>query len=338
MAVTDQTITDHYALYNGDSAEMLASLPEESVGMSIYSPPFATESGGALYNYSSSVRDLSNARTYEEFFEHYEYIVRQIHRVLKPGRIAAVHCMDVPKQGANICGYSDFPGDIIRLHQRIGFEYLPRICIWKEPLEVRNRTMSKALAHRQICEDATLTNVAAADYLIPFRKHGTNPDPVTHEHGILDYAGEREVPKELRKFRGWKGKQTENRWSHWIWRHYASCFWDDIRLSRVLPYRESKDEQDERHQHPLQLDVIERAVEMWTNPGDVVVTPFMGVGSEVFGAVSLGRKGVGCELKPSYYKQAVKNLRNAAQQRANSSGGPSLFDCDELEYDLSEAD
>jgi DNA modification methylase len=308
VPVNDQVITDRYAIYNGDSAEVLQSLPSESVGLSIYSPPFATENGGCLYNYSSSVRDLSNARTYEEFFKHYRFIVEQVARVTMPGRISAVHCMDVPKQGANICGYTDFPGDIVRLHEECGFEYLPRICIWKEPLAVRNRTMAKALAHRQIVEDATLTNVAAADYLIPFRKRGTNPQPVTHPTGLLSYAGEREIPAELHRYKGWTGKQTENRYSHWIWRNYASCFWDDIRLSRVLPYEESKDEDDERHQHPLQLDVIERSVVLWSNPSDVVLTPFMGVGSEVYGAVSLGRRGVGCELKPSYYRQAVKNL------------------------------
>ena len=201
MAVIEQSITNEYAIYNGDSAEMLQALPANSVGLSIYSPPFATENGGALYNYSSSVRDLSNARTYDEFFEQYEFIVSEISRVTKPGRISAVHCMDVPKQGANICGYSDFPGDIIRLYAKHGFEYLPRICIWKEPLEVRNRTMSKALAHRQIVEDSTKTNVAAADYLIPFRKKGINEEPVTHPVGLLDYAGSREIPNDLKRLR-----------------------------------------------------------------------------------------------------------------------------------------
>jgi DNA modification methylase len=325
MAITEQVITDQYAIYNGDSAEWITSLPDESLGMSIYSPPFATENGGCLYNYSSSVRDLSNARTYAEFFDHYAFIVENIARATKPGRISAVHCMDVPKQGANICGYTDFPGDIIRLHEKLGFEYLPRICIWKEPLAVRNRTMAKALAHRQICEDSTLTNVAAADYLIPFRKRGENPIPVTHETGLHEYYGEREVPAELHRYRGWTGKQTENRYSHWIWRNYASCFWDDIRLDRVLPYEESKDEGDERHQHPLQLDVIQRAVEMWSNPGESVLTPFMGVGSEVYGAVSLGRRGIGCELKPSYYRQAVKNLASLGKQKVTQQQ-PTLFD------------
>lgn len=341
MAVLDQVMTDRYMIYNGDSAEVLAAIPNESIGLSVYSPPFATENGGCLYNYSSSVRDLSNARTYNEFFEHYAYIVEHIVRATMPGRISAVHCMDVPKQGSNICGYTDFPGDIIRLHEKLGMEYLPRIGIWKEPLSVRLRTMAKALSHRQICEDATLTNIAAADYLLPFRKRGVNPQPVTHPNGLMKYSGEREVPKALHRYRGWTGKQTENRFSQWIWRHYASCFWDDIRVSRVLPYLESKDTDDERHQHPLQLDVIERCVDMWSNPNDIVLTPFMGVGSEVFGAVINGRRGVGCELKPSYFKQAVKNMKSAESYGENSERSlfqdePDVPEEDDLDTDLSD--
>ena len=314
MAVNNQTITDHYAIYQGDSCEVLRSIPDASMHMAIYSPPFATENGGALYNYSSSVRDLSNARTYEEFFEQYEFIVSEISRVLMPGRIAAVHCMDVPQAGANIAGYSDFPGDIIRLHREHGFDYLPRICIWKEPLEVRNRTMLKALAHRQICEDSTKTNVAAADYLIPFRKRGENPVPVAHPVGLSRYAGERQVPHELLPLRHMRGDQKKNRFSHYIWRNYASCFWDDIRMSHVLPYEESKGEDDEKHQHPLQLDVIERACVLWSNPGENILTPFMGVGSEVCGAIMNERRGVGIELKPEYYMQAVKNCKRTVEQ------------------------
>lgn len=305
MAVIDQVITPHFALYNGDCIEVMGSLPDESIDLSIYSPPFC-----GLFNYSSSDRDLSNCRSYEEFFEHYEFVVSEIARLTKPGRISAVHCMDVPKDGANICAYTDFPGDIIRLHAKHGFEYLPRICIWKEPLGVRNRTMAKALAHRTITEDSTLTNIAAADYLIPFRKKGANKVPVEHPVGLLSYAGEREIPRELLTWRGHTGKQTENRFSHWIWRHYASSFWDDIRINRVLPYEESKDPEDERHVHPLQLDVIERAVTLWSNPGENVLTPFMGVGSEVYGAVQGGRRGIGMELKPAYFKQAVRNLES----------------------------
>lgn len=311
MAVIDQTITDEYALYNGDCVEVLQTLPDESIHMSVYSPPFAVKSGGALFNYSSSDRDFSNAPTYDDFFEQYRYAVQEIARVTMPGRISAVHCMDVPKRGANICGYTDFPGDIIRLHEANGFEMLPRICIWKEPLEVRNRTMAKALAHRTIVEDSTKSNVASADYLIPFRKKGDNPVPVTHPTGLHRYAGSREMPADLMEYKGFTGKQTGNKFSHWIWRNYASCFWDDIRLSRLLPYKEGRDKDDERHVHPLQLDVIERACVLWSNPGENVLTPFMGVGSEVYGAVVNGRRGVGVELKPSYYRQAVRNLADA---------------------------
>jgi hypothetical protein len=218
MAVLGQHVTDRFAAYWGDCLEVMPTLPDGSIDLSIYSPPFA-----GLYHYSSSDRDLSNARDYGEFMAHYEFVVAETARLLKPGRIAAVHVMDVPKDGANLCGYVDFPGDVIRLHERHGFEYTPRICIWKEPLAVRNRTMIKALAHMQIVQDSTLTSVASADYLIPFRKKGKNPVPVTHPHGLMSYAGERQVPGELLQYRGWKGNQIQNRYSHWIWRQYASC-------------------------------------------------------------------------------------------------------------------
>lgn len=313
MSVIDQEITDRYAIYNGDSCEVLPTLPDESIHLSVYSPPFATDGGGCLYRYTSSPRDLSNCRSYGEFFDHYERIVAEIARVTIPGRISAVHCTDVPSKGANIAAYIDFPGDIIRLHEKHGFDYLPRICIWKEPLEVRNRTMLRALAHRQIVEDSTLTNVACGDYLLPFRKRGNNPIPVVHPNGLLSYAGAREMPGDLKGYKGWEGKQIENRFSHWIWRNYASCFWDDIRLDNVLPYEAARDSDDERHVHPLQLDVIERACVLWSNPGENVLTPFMGVGSEVYGAVINGRRGVGVELKPSYYRQAVRNLKQASE-------------------------
>lgn len=324
MAVIDQKICDRYAIYNGDSCEVLPTIPDESVHMSVYSPPFATDGGGCLYRYTSSPRDLSNCRSYGEFFDHYEFIVSQIARVTMPGRISAVHCTDVPSKGANIAGYIDFPGDIIRLYEKYGFDYLPRICIWKEPLEVRNRTMLRALAHKQIVTDSTLTNVACGDYLLPFRKRGVNPVPVTHPTGLHEYAGAREIPGELKHYKGWTGKQIENRYSHWIWRNYASCFWDDIRLERVLPYKAARDVDDERHVHPLQLDVIERACVLWSNPGETVLTPFMGVGSEVYGAVTNGRRGIGVELKPSYYRQAVRNLAEALN--AKPVGEKMLFD------------
>lgn len=306
MGVIDQEITDRYAIYNGDSCEVLPALDAESVHLSVYSPPFA-----GLYNYSSSERDLSNCRSYDEFMQHYEFIVREIERVTMKGRITAVHCMDVPTSNNANKSLIDFPGDIIRLHEKLGFKYIARHSVWKEPLAVRLRTMAKGLAHKQIVDDSSLCDVASADYLLLFRKHGENPVPIAHPNGLLSYAGEREMPAELLKFKGWTGKQTENRYSHWIWRQYASAFWDDVRIDRVLPYKESKDPDDEKHVHPLQLDVIERVIVLRSNPGEVVLTPFMGVGSEVYGALINGRKGIGVELKSSYYKQAVKNVRAA---------------------------
>jgi DNA modification methylase len=326
--VIDSHKHQKYSIYNGDSCEVLPELPDGSIHMSIYSPPFATDGGGALYSYSSSPQDLSNCRSYREFFEHYEFIVRELHRLTMPGRMSIVHCMDVPGSNTgNQDYYVDFPGDIIRLHEKCGWKMAsPRITIWKEPLAVRNRTMTKALAHKTIIEDSADSCVAGADYLLIFRRKGANPIPITHPHGLMRYAGSREIPKELLRYRGWKGNQIENRYSHWIWRQYASSVWDDIRgntgergVSGVLPYREARDEEDERHVHPLQLDVIERACVLWSNPGENVLTPFMGVGSEVVGAVMNGRRGIGIELKPSYYRQAVKNLVDAAAKDWESS-------------------
>lgn len=301
--VIDQLITDQYAIYNGDCIEVMSKMKPESVHLSVYSPPF-----GGLYHYSSSERDLSNCASYEEFFEHYDFCVEEIHRLTMPGRISCVHCMDVPSGNSGIDALRDFPGDIIRQHAKIGFRYIARCHVWKEPLGVRNRTMAKNLAHKTIVEDSSRCSVASADYLLVFRKGGENAVPVAHPHGLTEYAGERTIPSELLPYRGWKGNQIENRYSHWIWRQYASAFWDDVRISNVLPFRESRDEEDEKHVHPLQLDVIERCLILWSNPGEIVLTPFMGVGSEVYGAVRAGRRGIGIELKPSYYRQAVKNI------------------------------
>ena len=308
MAVLTQHITDRYALYNGDCIEVMQTLPKESIHLSIYSPPF-----GGLYHYSSSERDLSNCRDYEQFFAHYAFVVRELFRLTMPGRMTAVHCMDVPSGNCGTDYLRDFPGDIIRLHEKEGFRYIARYAIWKEPLAVRNRTMAKNLAHKTIVEDSSRCSVASADYLLVFRRKGTNPIPIAHPHGLTDYAGERVIPHELQSYKGWKGNQIENRYSHWIWRQYASAFWDDIRIGRVLPFRGARDSEDEKHVHPLQLDVIDRCMVLWSNLGETVLTPFMGVGSEVYGAVCAGRKGIGMELKPSYYRQAQKNLEHALQ-------------------------
>lgn len=325
MAVTDQVVTDRYAIYCGDCMDVVAKMPSKSVDLSIYSPPFA-----GLYNYSSSERDFSNCRSYEEFMAHYKYLAAELARVTKPGRMNAVHCMDVPSGNTGRDHMVDFPGDIIRMHETLGFKYAGRYVIRKDPFEVYLRTLAKSLRHRTCAEDSTRVapaspdyllmfqrdgepaiGPAAVDYLLMFRKSGTNEEPVAHATGLMHYAGQREPPSDILKFRGWAGKQTENKYSQWVWRQYASAVWDDIRIDRVMPYIEAREPDDERHVHPLQLDVIDRAVTLWTNPGEVVFTPFMGVGSEVYGAVSAGRKGVGAELKESYFKQARRNLEQA---------------------------
>lgn len=306
MAVMDQEVNERYAIYCGDCMEVMPTMPDGSVHLSVYSPPFA-----GLYQYSSSERDLSNSRDYDEFFEHYGFVVEELHRLTMPGRISAVHCMDVPLSNTGRGdSLADFPGDIIRLHKRLGFDYIARYHVWKEPLTVRNRTMTKALAHKTIVDDSSRCSVASADYLLVFRRKGENPVPIEHATGLSEYAGERPIPSELAKYRNWTGKQIENRFSHWIWRQYASAFWDDVRLDRVLPYREARTEEDEKHVHPLQLDVIDRCLVLWSNPGERVLTPFMGVGSEVYAAVCAGRLGIGIELKPSYYTQAGQNLES----------------------------
>jgi hypothetical protein len=307
----------------------MESLPDGKVDMSLYSPPFV-----GLYNYSSSEHDLSNCRSYQEFFEHYRFVIDQIFRLTKPGRITAVHCMDVPGTGngptarmgvgANVgTGLIDFPGDIIRLHESCGFHYCARYHVWKEPLGVRNRTMAKGLAHKQLVEDSSLCDVASADYLLMFRRKGANRVRVEHPVGLMSYAGERKIPHDILHYRGHTGKQTQNRFSHWIWRQYASAFWDDVRIDRVLPYRECREHDDERHVHPLQLDVIERACVLWSNPGEVVLSPFMGVGSECYGAIINGRKAIGIELKSAYFKQAAKNLAEAMSPQSEQ---PDMFE------------
>lgn len=301
MAVGNQIITDNYAIYNGDCCETLKLIPDKSVDLSLYSPPFC-----GLYNYSSHDQDMSNNDTYEGFLEHYSFLIEQIARVTKAGRITAVHCMDIPNPGQKT-GYYDFPGKVIAIHEKFGFHFYGRAFIWKEPLRVAVRTRLKHLTHKQLVKDSTFSTVAAGDQFLIFKKQGENLVPVSHETGFSRYAGLREIPPELMQYKG-ELVQQKNKLSHWIWRQYASCFWDDIRIDRVLPYKAAKEPDDEKHVHPLQLDAIERVVNLWSNPNEVVLTPFMGVGSEAYGALINGRKAIGIELKTSYFNQAVKNL------------------------------
>lgn len=319
--VKDQLVTDEYAIYNGDCMYVMPTLEDESIDLSVYSPPFA-----GLYNYSSSENDFSNCESKEQFLEQYEYLIKEVARVTKKGRITAVHCTDVFD---NTCRLWDFPNEIIRLHTKYGFEYRNRITIWKEPLKVRMRTMVRSLMHKFIVEDSTKCFTAMPDYVLIFTKKGENEVPVTHPNGLSKYFGE--VPVLPNILRAWNNANKtdlnedelweylnknfkdhkdpkSNKLSHYIWQRYASSVWDDIRIDNVLPFRDSREEDDEKHVHPLQLDVIDRIVEMYSNKGEVVLTPFMGVGSEVYSPVSLGRKAIGIELKDSYFKQAKINL------------------------------
>lgn len=316
--IQDHVVTNDFAMYLGDCISVMAQLPERSIDLSIYSPPF-----GGLYQYSSDECDLSNCLHRDEFFEHYTFVVDGLHRLTKPGRMSAVHCTDIASGNSGLDHLYDFPGDVIRLHERRGWQLVARYCVWKEPLTVRNRTMTKSLSHKMLTEDSTRCSIANADQLLVFRRSGQNAVPVIHPQGLTAYFGAREVPYDLLQYRYWTGSQLENKYSHWVWRQYASAFWDDIRIDRVLPYREGRDEADEKHVHPLQLDVIQRGVTLWSNPGERVLTPFMGVGSEVYGAVQLGRRALGIELKPSYYRQAVRNLETV--QMATADAGQEVF-------------
>lgn len=303
--VVDQIITDDYALYNGDCNDVISEMKDESIHLSVYSPPF-----GGLYHYSSDPRDLSNSNDYSQFFDHYDYTVSQISRITKPGRITAVHCMDVPSGNSGNDYLSDFPGDIIRLHQKHGFGMICRHTIWKEPLAVRNRTMRKDLTHMVTVDDCAYAGVAGGDYMLIFRKKGENKEPIVHPTGFDKYAGACEMPSDILSYKNFKGDQKQNIFSHWIWRRYASCIWDDIDIGDVLPFHSSNDgsDQEEKHVHPLQLSVIERVIQMRSNKGDIVLTPFLGIGSEAYVSVRSGRKAVGVELKTSYYNQAVRNV------------------------------
>lgn len=319
MAVLKSQITDRWAIYNADSMDVMAQMPDESIHASIYSPPFA-----GLYHYSSNDRDVSNARNYGEFREHYGMFISELHRLTKPGRMSAVHAAPIPSSNTgNSDSLFDFPGDVIRLHEAAGWDWVARHAIWKEPLAVRLRTMQKNLAHQTIVENGAAGGVASADELLIFRKRSAEPMPVLHPTGLDSYAGSEQMPAELHRYKNWDGKQTGNRYSQWIWRHYASSVWDDIRLNRVLPFRDAKDPDDEKHVHPLQLDVIARFVQLRTQPGETVFTPFMGVGSEVYESVRLGRVGIGVELKPSYYIQAERNL---AAVDTDDVEAPTLFE------------
>ena len=286
MDCIDSYITEKFALYNGDSCEILTDIPDNSVHYQIFSPPFAS-----LYTYSNSERDLGNCRSNEEFFEHFEFIVRELYRVLMPGRLVSFHCMNLPssKERDGYIGIKDFRGDLIRLFQKCGFIYHSEVCIWKDPVIAMQRTKAIGLLHKQLKKDSSISRQGIPDYLVTMRKPGENPEPVAHTNESF--------PVDL-------------------WQRYASPVWMDINPSDTLQARSCRDEQDEKHICPLQLTVIRRGIELWTNPGDIVLTPFMGIGSEAVVALEQGRRAIGIELKATWYKQAVKNclgVTNAEQ-------------------------
>lgn len=336
--VKNQIVTENYAIYNSDCMLVLPELETESIDLSIYSPPFA-----GLYNYSSSENDFSNCESKEQFLIQYEYLVKEISRLTKPGRITAVHCTDVFD---NACRLWDFPNEIIRIHEKYDFQYRNRITIWKEPLKVRMRTMVQSLMHKFIVEDSTKCFTAMPDYVLIFTKKGENQIPVTHPNGLKRYFGATPILPNIvqawnnanqsnlneeqlwdylnKKYKNHSDPKS-NKLSHYIWQRYASSVWDDIRIDNVLPFRDSKEEDDEKHVHPLQLDVIDRIVELYSNENEIVLTPFMGVGSEVYSPVSLGRKAIGIELKDSYFKQSILNLKEANNRFSNNVEQFELF-------------
>ena len=293
MKVLNQEINKNYALYNGDSCEVVKGLPDESVGYCLYSPPFAD-----LYCYSNSECDMGNSKNYSEFFKHFEFLAKDLFRVLQTGRLMSVHCIDIPamKERDGYIGLKDFPGDLIRLFQKCGFVYHSRVAIWKNPLIEATRTKAIGLMHKQLCKDSARCRQGLPDYILTFSKQGENKNPVAREKGFERYIGN-DTPKE-------KG----NKFSHETWRRYASPIWMDINQTRVLEYRNGRENDDEKHICPLQLDTIERCIELWSNEGDTFLSPFMGIGSEVYTAIKMKRKAIGIELKESYYNQALKNI------------------------------
>jgi len=316
-----QIIKENYSIHNCDVMELITQMPDDSIDFSVYSPPFCS-----LFSYSSDPRDFSNVTSKEQFLEQYDYLIKEMKRITKPGRLNAVHCADTFENSGKLW---DFPHEVIAVHDRNGFDYCSRITIWKEPLKIRMRTMVQSLTHKNIVEDATKCFPSMPDYILLFKRRGENSVPVTHEEGLTEYYGE--VPILPGMLKAWNNKfntsfTADELWSyldesdkekdktkraHYIWQRYASSLWDDVRNDHTLPYREAKEEDDERHIHPLQLDVICRLILLYTNPGEIVFSPFGGVMSESYGAVKLGRKAISAELKTSYFKQGILNMQEA---------------------------
>lgn len=310
MAVIDQIITEDYALYHADCVEVLRGIPSDSIHMSVFSPPFAS-----LYSYTDAQQDMSNVRSYEEFFDGMDFLLAELARVMMPGRIVAFHCINLPKSKEHdgVIGLRDFRGDLVRAHEKHGLIYHSETVIWKDPLIAATRTHALGLAHKQIVEDSAMCRVGIPDYLIAMRKPGDNPEPVSHRpRGFERWIGpaESEPKAEKRKDPG------KNKYSHEVWQRYASPVWFDIDPSDTLQRESAREDDDSRHICPLQLTVIRRAIELWSNPGDVVLSPFAGIGSEGYVAIEERRQFIGAELKATYYRQACRNLEAAITRRS----------------------
>lgn len=299
MNVMDQAHGDTWSLFRGDCCEVIQGIPNESIDYSIWSPPFAS-----LFSYSDSDRDMGNSRGYEEFFTHFGFLVDHLKRVIVPGRLISVHCIDIPamKERDGYIGLKDFPGDIIRIFQKAGFVYHSRHIIWKDPLVEAVRTKALGLAHKQLCKDSAMSRAGLPDYLLTFRDPRPNQQNISHGEGFDRFWGTNEPTD-----RGVK-------YSHNVWRKYASPIWMDIDQSKTLNRAEGRDEKDEKHICPLQLDVIARAIELWSLEGETVLTPFAGIGSEAYQAVLMKRRAIGIELKESYFNAAVQNLERAEKK------------------------
>lgn len=288
MNVLNQVIKENYSLYNGDSCEIMTTIPDNSIHYSIFSPPFAD-----LYVYSNSERDMGNCKSKSEFYEHFRFIVKELYRIMMNGRLVSFHCMNLPtsKQRDGFIGITDFRGELIRLFEECGFIYHSEVCIWKDPVVAMQRTKALGLLHKQIKKDSAMCRQGIADYLVTMRKPGDNAEKITH---------------------------TNESFPVQVWQNYASPVWMDINPSNTLQRTSAREEKDEKHICPLQLDIIKRGINLWTNPNDIVFTPFMGIGSEVYQALKMGRRGIGIELKESYYNQAVINCENVEKSADNS--------------------
>lgn len=308
--VKDQFHSKNFSVYNGDSVEVMMNMPDDSLDYSIFSPPFSD-----LFCYSPDNKDMGNTKNYDEFFEHYNFIIKELYRCIKPGRLVSIHCMNLTKskQKDGIIGLRDFRGDNIRAFEKEGFIYHSEVCIWKDPLLAAVRTKALGLLHKQLCKDSSKCRQGLPDYIVTMRKPGENKDLISHENGIHYYPGDEESQKFLEQFikknqpKLYSEMPIEH--SHNVWRKIASPVWMDINQTRTLNYKIARENDDDKHLCPLQLDAIERCLVLWSKRNDVVFSPFMGVGSEGYCSLNFDRKFIGCELKPSYYNVALNNLK-----------------------------